>query len=83
MKMPLLPEQGMNLKEYENEVSKDLISQALLRTGNNKYLAAKLLGLNRTTLVERMRRHGFVIVGRKRTMKAKAQVASPYIGETS
>jgi transcriptional regulator with PAS, ATPase and Fis domain len=33
-----------------------LIRQALERTGNNRNQAAKLLGLNRTTLVERIKK---------------------------
>ena len=35
-----------------------LISQALERTGRNKNRAAQLLGLNRTTLVEMLKRKG-------------------------
>jgi hypothetical protein len=37
-----------------------LILQALSRTGGNKTLAAELLRLNRTTLIERMRKKGLV-----------------------
>jgi DNA-binding NtrC family response regulator len=33
-----------------------MISEALERTGGNKNRAAELLGLNRTTLVEKLRR---------------------------
>jgi sigma-54 specific flagellar transcriptional regulator A len=33
-----------------------LIGQALERTGGNKNRAAELLGMNRTTLVEKLRR---------------------------
>jgi DNA-binding NtrC family response regulator len=37
-------------------IENTLIIQALERTGNNKNQAAKLLGLNRTTLVERLKK---------------------------
>jgi DNA-binding NtrC family response regulator len=35
-----------------------LISSALSQTGGNKKAAAKLLGLNRTTLVEKIKKKG-------------------------
>jgi len=42
------------IEEYENR----LISTALNQTGGNKKAAAKLLGLNRTTLVEKIKKKG-------------------------
>jgi DNA-binding NtrC family response regulator len=51
-----LPEEGIDLfaaiEHYEN----NLIRQALARTGGNKNRAAQLLNLNRTTLVEMIKR---------------------------
>jgi sigma-54 specific flagellar transcriptional regulator A len=41
-------------ERYQNH----LIEQALVRTANNKNRAAQLLGLNRTTLSEMIRRRG-------------------------
>jgi DNA-binding NtrC family response regulator len=38
------------------QLEEKLIGQALERTGGNKNRAAELLGLNRTTLVEKLRR---------------------------
>ncbi|MCX6128931.1 MAG: sigma 54-interacting transcriptional regulator [Proteobacteria bacterium] len=52
----LLPETGINLESYIEHLENSLIMQALERTGNNKNQAAKLLGLNRTTLVERIKK---------------------------
>jgi DNA-binding NtrC family response regulator len=53
-----LPEGGIDVKQtielYENE----LIRQALSKTGRNKNRAAQLLGVNRTTLVEMIKRKG-------------------------
>lgn len=51
-----LPDVGLNLTEYIENLENSLILQALERTGNNKNRAAKLLGLNRTTLVERIKK---------------------------
>ena len=51
-----LPNEGINLTEYIEGLENKLILQALERTGNNKNQAAKLLGLNRTTLVERIKK---------------------------
>ncbi len=50
------PRLGMNLTEYIENLENKLILQALEKTGNNKNQAAKLLGLNRTTLVERIKK---------------------------
>lgn len=52
----ILPEEGIKLESYIEQLENTLIMQALERTGNNKNQAAKLLGLNRTTLVERIKK---------------------------
>lgn len=51
-----LPENGINLTKYIEDIENNLIIQALEKTNNNKQQAAKLLGLNRTTLVERIKK---------------------------
>jgi sigma-54 specific flagellar transcriptional regulator A len=51
-----LPELGIDLREAVEEYENRLIRQALARTGGNKNRAAQLLGLNRTTLVEMVKR---------------------------
>jgi transcriptional regulator with PAS, ATPase and Fis domain len=51
-----LPNEGINLSSYMESLENSLILQALDRTNNNKNQAAKLLGLNRTTLVERLKK---------------------------
>ena len=56
----LLPVNGLNLETYIEQLENTLIMQALERTGNNKNQAAKLLGLNRTTLVERIKKRKLV-----------------------
>ncbi len=49
---------GVNLNLLVAELEKDLIQQALLISRGVKARAAELLGLNRTTLVEKMKRLG-------------------------
>ncbi len=55
-----LPEEGIQLVSYICEIENQLILQALERTSHNKNQAAKLLGLNRTTLVERIKKRGLI-----------------------
>ncbi len=54
--VPELPENGADLKAILEAVEQRMIGEALVRTGGNKNRAAELLGLNRTTLVEKLRR---------------------------
>jgi sigma-54 specific flagellar transcriptional regulator A len=54
----VLPDQGFDLFTAAESYQNHLIRQALGRTGGNKNRAAQLLGLNRTTLVEIIRRRG-------------------------
>jgi len=51
-----LPEEGVDLRRALAELEDTLIAQALNRTGGNRNAAAQLLGLNRTTLVEKLKR---------------------------
>lgn len=55
------PEQGLDLNEAINDFENELIIQALKRTQGNKNKAASLLNLNRTTLVEKLKRKGLKI----------------------
>jgi len=51
-----LPEGGIDLRAAIERYENDLIRQALTRTNGNRNRAAQLLGLNRTTLVEMLKR---------------------------
>ena len=51
-----LPEEGINLKQAVEEFERELITEALDRTDWIKNKAAQLLGLNRTTLVEKLKK---------------------------
>ena len=52
----VLPQEGLDLIKMIESLENSYILQALQRTGNNKNQAARLLGLNRTTLVERIKK---------------------------
>ncbi|MGR9114261.1 MAG: sigma-54 dependent transcriptional regulator [Gammaproteobacteria bacterium] len=54
---PLLPEQGIDLKEYLNDMESDLIRQALEECNGVVAHAAKRLKMRRTTLVEKLRKY--------------------------
>ena len=54
--IPDLPSDGTDLRAILESVEDRMIAEALERTGGNKNRAAELLGLNRTTLVEKLRR---------------------------
>jgi DNA-binding NtrC family response regulator len=51
-----LPAGGVDLQILLTEIEEHLIAEALERSGGNRVRAAELLGLNRTTLVEKLRR---------------------------
>ncbi len=51
-----LDEQGIDLKRTLDELENTLILEALKKSGGVKNQAAKLLGLNRTTLIEKMKK---------------------------
>ena len=54
----VLPSEGLNLKEYLMGIEKELIDQALQRSDHNVSQTARLLGLQRTTLIEKINKHG-------------------------
>jgi transcriptional regulator with PAS, ATPase and Fis domain len=47
---------GVNFNEIVDGIERQLISQALARTGGNKKEAARLLNLKRTTLIEKIKK---------------------------
>ena len=51
-----LPEEGIDLQRHLHDVERGLIRHALERTGGNKNKAAHLLGIKRTTLIEKAKR---------------------------
>jgi transcriptional regulator with GAF, ATPase, and Fis domain len=54
----VLPAFGVDFNALVDDYENKLITTALSQTGGNKKAAAKLLGLNRTTLVEKIKKKG-------------------------
>ena len=50
------PEEGIRFEDYVHDVERELIRQAVDKSGGNKRRAADLLHLKRTTLIEKMKR---------------------------
>ena len=55
-----IPEEGLNFQDVVTDMERELIAQSLRRTNGNKKLAAKLLSLKRTTLIEKIKRIGLI-----------------------
>ncbi len=63
LKLPrfVLPEEGADIREILNVFENDILMQALNRTGGNKNKASELLKMNRTTLVEKLKKKNLSI----------------------
>jgi len=59
-----LPADGLDFNNIVEAFENRLIVQALERTGGNRKAAAELLNLNRTTLVEKIKKKGLDSIGR-------------------
>jgi sigma-54 specific flagellar transcriptional regulator A len=55
--MPQLPPEGLSLKDRLAEIEKNIIEQALTRSQGNVSRTAKLLNLQRTTLIEKINKY--------------------------
>jgi len=53
----VVPDSSLDLRSALESLERQLIERALQRAGGNRTEAAALLGLNRTTLVEKLRKH--------------------------
>ena len=53
-----IPSTGIDLKEYLSSLEKQMIERALEESGGVVQQAARVLGIGRTTLVEKIRRYG-------------------------
>jgi len=56
--LAVLPPEGLSLKNRLAEIERDLISQALSRTKGNVSQTARILNLQRTTLIEKIQKFG-------------------------
>jgi nitrogen regulation protein NR(I) len=57
---PEIPEEGIDLNQIIENIERDLILKALEKEGGVKSKAAGLLKLNRTTLIEKMKKMGLI-----------------------
>jgi len=55
--LPSLPPEGLSLKDRLADIERDLIMQALNRTDGNVSQTARLLNLQRTTLIEKLNKY--------------------------
>jgi len=55
--MPHLPPEGLSLKERMAQIERSIIEQALTRNSGNVSRTAKLLNLQRTTLIEKINKY--------------------------
>ena len=56
----VISDAGVDMNSILRETENRLIDEALKKSGGNKARAAQLLGINRTTLVEKLKRRGHV-----------------------
>lgn len=56
----ILPREGIDMNAFIDEIERGLIVQALERAGGVKTNAAALLGLNRTTLLDKLKKKGIL-----------------------
>ena len=64
--VPQIPPQGLSFREVVDQFESDLILQALEITHGNKNRAAQLIRMNRTTMLEKMKKKGVHFDGSSR-----------------
>ena len=70
----VLPNTGVDLKAIVAAFENHLVDQALARTSGNKNRASELLSMNRTTLVEKLRKRGMIIPAAKTLMEESESI---------
>jgi len=72
---PQIPPQGLNFRDVVDQFESDLILQALEITHGNKNRAAQLIRMNRTTMLEKMKKKGVKFGGASRDSRETDQKA--------
>ena len=75
----VLPNTGVDLKAIVAAFENHLVDQALARTSGNKNRASELLKMNRTTLVEKLRKRGMIIPLKGRDDEFEGNSSAPEI----
>ena len=83
---PQIPPQGLSFRDVVDQFESDLILQALEITHGNKNRAAQLIRMNRTTMLEKMKKKGVKFDGTSRDSidtdgSAPTQDAGPETGD--
>jgi len=81
---PQIPPQGLNFRDVVDQFESDLILQALEITHGNKNRAAQLIQMNRTTMLEKMKKKGVKFGGESRDSRktdGKARTGAERQGE--
>jgi DNA-binding NtrC family response regulator len=76
---PQIPPQGLSFRDVVDQFESDLILQALEITHGNKNRAAQLIRMNRTTMLEKMKKKGVKFDGVSRDSRradAKARASA-------
>ncbi len=60
-----IPKNGIDLTKTVDELEREFIEKALNKVGGVKSKAAALLGINRTTLIEKMKKKGMLLASSK------------------
>jgi transcriptional regulator with PAS, ATPase and Fis domain len=77
-----LPSEGVDLDAVLERIENGFIEQALERARGNKTLAAELLKLNRTTLIERLRKKGMLQSARSNGAASVGKMTEPIVSMT-
>lgn len=72
----VLPNSGLDLKAIVQAFENHLVDQALARTNGNKNRASELLKMNRTTLVEKLRKRGMITPAKIRSQDGSEESIS-------
>lgn len=68
-RVPILPPEGLSLNRLLSDIEDSLVRQALAAGNGNHAQSARLLRMNRTTLLAKMRKMGIPL---KRSTRARA-----------
>src|SRR5690606_2439452 len=79
----VLPVSGVDLKAIVSAFENHLIDQALARTHGNKNRASELLRMNRTTLVEKLRKRGMITPAKYQRSERITQSSATASGATA
>lgn len=69
-----LPPNGIDMILVLRLIEYDLVDQAMQRSNGNKAMAGRLLGIQRTTLLEKLRARGIIEICKSRKTKFSEEI---------